>query len=85
MGVESAPQPLDCEPLLYATANSKDGACLDVVARDFWSRIGRMHSLMFGCFTLLCAPILTFHYPNVIVSIRRRNVEHMMNGFERWK
>ena len=29
---------MDNEPLHYATANREDGACLDVVARDFWGR-----------------------------------------------
>jgi len=33
VGVEPALQPLDCEPLHFATANS---AHLDDVARDFW-------------------------------------------------
>ena len=36
VGVEPALQPLDCEPLQYATANREDGAYLDVVAKDFW-------------------------------------------------
>ena len=34
--VEPALQPLDHEPLQYATANWVDGAQLDVVAWDFW-------------------------------------------------
>ena len=34
-GVEPALQPLDREPLQYATANREDGTWLDVVARDF--------------------------------------------------
>ena len=38
VGVEPALQPLDGEPLQFATANSEDGARLDVVARDFWGR-----------------------------------------------
>ena len=37
-GVEPVLQPLDGEPLQFATANSEDGARLDVVARDFWGR-----------------------------------------------
>ena len=36
VGIELTLQPLDHEPLRYATANSKDGARLDVVARDSW-------------------------------------------------
>ena len=36
VGVEPALQPLDGEPLQFATTNSEDGARLDVVARDFW-------------------------------------------------
>ena len=35
VGVEPALQPLDREPLQYATANRENGAQLDVVARDF--------------------------------------------------
>ena len=38
VGVEPALQPLDGEPLQFATANSEDGSRLDVVARDFWGR-----------------------------------------------
>ena len=40
VGIEPALQPLDSEPLQYATANREDGARLDVVARDFWVQIG---------------------------------------------
>jgi len=36
VGVEPALQPLDHEPLCHATTYREDGACLDVVARDFW-------------------------------------------------
>jgi len=35
IGVEPALQPLNCEPLHFATANREDGTYLDVVARDF--------------------------------------------------
>ena len=38
VGVEPAFQPLDHEPLRYATANRENGARLDVVARDFWGQ-----------------------------------------------
>ena len=38
VGVEPALQPLDGEPLQFATANSEDGARLHVVARDFWGQ-----------------------------------------------
>ena len=38
VGVEPALQPLDGEPLQFATANSEDGSRLDVAARDFWGR-----------------------------------------------
>ena len=40
VGVEPALQPLDHEPLRYATANREDNARLDIVARDFGSTIG---------------------------------------------
>ena len=39
---------------------------------------------MFGRLTLLRTPILTFHCPDV-VSTSRRNAEHTINKFERWK
>jgi len=35
VGVEPALQPVEDEPLKFATANEEDGARLDVVARDF--------------------------------------------------
>jgi len=38
VGIEPPLQPLDNEPLHYATANREDGAHLDVVARDFWGQ-----------------------------------------------
>ena len=38
VGVEPALQPLGGEPLQFATANSEDGARLDVVTREFWDR-----------------------------------------------
>ena len=38
VGVEPALQPLYGEPLQFATANSEDGAHLDVVARNFWGQ-----------------------------------------------
>ena len=41
VGIEPALQPLDSEPLRYATANREDGTRLEVVARGFW---GRCHS-----------------------------------------
>ena len=36
VSIEPALQPLDSEPLRYATANREDGARLDVVSRGFW-------------------------------------------------
>jgi len=36
VGIEHALQPLECEPLHFATANREDGACLNIVSRDFW-------------------------------------------------
>ena len=38
VGIEPTLQPLDSEPLRYATANHKDGARLDVVTWDFWGQ-----------------------------------------------
>jgi len=38
VGVEPALQPLDGEPLRYATANSEDGAHLYAIARYFWGQ-----------------------------------------------
>jgi len=55
IGVEPALQPLDCEPLHFATANREDGTHLDVVARDFWDP-NRQHAFfdvrMFNLFAL---------------------------------
>ena len=42
VGVELALQPVEGEPLQFATANGEDGAHLDVVARDFCGR-NRQH------------------------------------------
>ena len=36
VGVEPALQPLNGEALQFSTANGEEGACLVVVARDFW-------------------------------------------------
>ena len=38
VGYKPVLQPLQCEPLHFATANREDSALLDVVARDFWSQ-----------------------------------------------
>ena len=39
VGAEPALQPVEGEPLQFATASREDGAArLDVVARDFWGR-----------------------------------------------
>ena len=76
VGVEPALQPLDHEPLHYATARYReDGARLDVVARDFGGRIGSVRSLMFGCLTLLRAPILASHCQGAIVFMGKRSGE----------
>ena len=36
VGIEPVIQPLECEPLHFATTKREDGACLDVVSRNFW-------------------------------------------------
>lgn len=38
MMLASVLQLLDGEALRFSTANGEDGACLDVVARDFWGQ-----------------------------------------------
>ena len=38
VSVEPALQPVDSEPLQFATASREDGAHLDVVARDVWGQ-----------------------------------------------
>jgi len=63
VGVEPALQPLDCEPLRYATANREDGAHLDVVARDFWGPNRQCVFLIFGHLIHLHAPIFVPHCP----------------------
>ena len=59
--VDPALQPLDPEPLQYATASQEDGARLDVVSQDFLVGIGSMHFLVLECLTHLHAPILILH------------------------
>jgi len=76
VGVEPTLQPLDREPLQHATANREDGACLDVVARDFWGGIGSMRSLTLGCLILLF-PFTRY--------MNRRIDKHMMKEFRRWR
>ena len=67
VGVEPALQPLDGEPLQFATANSEDGACLDAVARDFWGgtilRNGteRNDGLNYGTERFLKLKLATYH------------------------
>ena len=79
-GVEPALHPLDREPLRYPTANTEDGACLDVVARDFW---WQNRQRVFFDVEVFNHSILTFHCPDSIVSMSRRKVKHMMSEFER--
>ena len=79
MGVEPTPQPLDCEPLRYATANTEDGAHLDVVARDYWGQNRQRVFFDVRVFYPFVHSYSTFHCPDVIVSMSRKNLEHMMN------
>ena len=46
---------------------------------------GSMHLLMLGCLILLHAPILAPHCQGATKFMNRRNVEHMMNRFGRWR
>ena len=65
VGVEPSLQPLDCEPLQFATANSENGSRIDVVARDFRVEIGSVHFSMSGFSTLLRALIFAPNSPDV--------------------
>ena len=38
VGIEPLLQPLEDEQLRHRTANREDGACLDIVAENFWGR-----------------------------------------------
>ena len=89
VGFELALQPLVRNPLRYATANSEDGAHLDVVARDFW-RQNRQRAFfdvwVFNPFAHSYSCLLLSRYYLVHEHIvHRRNIKYMMNGFERWK
>jgi len=61
-GVESALQPVEGEPLQFATANIDDGARLDVVARTSGVKIGSVHFFdvqvfnPFAC-SYFCSPL----------------------------
>jgi len=45
--------------------------------------IGSVHFLIFGCLTLLRAPIFIPNYPNVTSYMNVRNDMHMMNMLDR--
>jgi len=79
VGVEPALQPLDHEPLQYATTNREDGACLDVVARDLLGKRA------LGCLILLHAPILVSHCQDATRYMNRRKDKHIMKEFRRWR
>ena len=59
VGVEPSLQPVEGEPLQFATANGEDGAHLNVVARDFWGQNRQRVFLMSGCSTLMHAQLLS--------------------------
>jgi len=83
VGVEPALQPVEGEPLQFATVNREDGARFDVVARDFWGRNRQRAFLIFRCLTLLCAPIFVPNCPNVTSYTNVRSDKHMMKALER--
>ena len=86
VGVESALQLLDREPLQYAIANCEDGACLDVVARDFW-RQNRQHAFfdvwVFNPFahSYSCLPLSRCYH----VHEQEKCRAHDEQIFERWR
>ena len=49
-------------------------------SRDFWEQNRQCAFFDVRVFNLF---VLVFHCPDVITSMSRRNVEHMMNGFKR--
>jgi len=83
VGVEPALQPVEGEPLQFATANGEDGARLDAVARDFGVRIDSMRFLMSGCSTLLQAPIFVPNCPDITSHMNMRSDGHMIHVLER--
>jgi len=79
VGVEPALQPVEGEPMQFATANGEDGARLDVVSRDFWGR-NRQHAfLMSGCSTLLRTPISVPNCPDVTSHMNVRSDGYMIH------
>ena len=75
VGIEPALQPLDSEPLWYATANREDSARLDVVAR---AQTGSMHFLTLGCLTHLQAPIRGLLCSGAMLPISKKRGVLMM-------
>ena len=68
IGIEPSLQPFAREPLQYATANWKDGARLDVVAWNVWSRNWQCAFLTLECLTHFHPPILALHCLNDVVN-----------------
>ena len=69
VSVELALQPLDHEPLQYATANQEGGSQFDVVVQSFWGRNWHHTFLILECLTHLYPPILTLHCLHVILHV----------------
>ena len=78
VGIEPALQPLDSEPLWYATANREDGARLDVVARDFWGSNRQRAFLTLGCLTHLQVPICGLLCPGAMLPMSKKRGVLMM-------
>ena len=80
VGVEPALQPLDGEPLQFATANSEDGARLMLFPGIFGVKIGSVRFSMSGFSTFLRALILA---PDVTSFMNVKKDGHMMSVLER--
>ena len=83
VGVEPALQPLDGEPLQFATANSEDGARLDVAARDFWGRNRQRAFFDVRVFNPFAHSIFAPNCPDVTIFMNMKKDWHMMNVLER--
>ena len=60
--IEPELQPVTGEVLSGATANSQDGARLDIAANGFWGAHLKGHTLMLGFLTLMPCLTDTLHY-----------------------
>ena len=85
VGVEPALQPLDSEPLQYATANWEDGAWLYVVAQDFWGWNRQLALFDIRVFNPFACSYSHSTLSRCYVVNEQENVILIMNTFVRWR